>query len=46
MIRPTSWVGKKPFGMMTNSAPVTVTVAMNTISVTNRKRSAMSSVVR
>ena len=46
MISPTSWVGKKPFGIATNRNPVIVTVAMNTSSVRKRKRSATSSVAR
>ena len=34
-IMPMSWVGKKPFGMITNSTPVMATVARNTSRVAN-----------
>ena len=46
MIRPISSFGKNPLGIMTNSTPVAVTVARNTISVMKRKRSATSRVRR
>ncbi len=33
VIRPVSWVGKKPFGIATNITAVTAMVTKNTISV-------------
>ena len=43
LIRPVSCVGKKPFGIATNSTPVSAMVAKNVIRVTKRWRSTRSS---
>ena len=46
MIRPVSWIGKKPLGISTNITKVSAMVAMNTASVIRWWRSTTSSVRR